>query len=97
MDPTTAATAAAALPKSTLAARLEKREAMKRNSMDTNPGDQGGNSIDIFPSLAHFGPFFRPIFGPFFRPLFELALAVYQVGHSVVFIPEQVFLKNSDF
>jgi len=38
VDPTTAATAAAALPKSTLAARLEKREAMKRNSMDTNHG-----------------------------------------------------------
>merc|ERR1719384_471711 len=27
-----------AVPKSTLAARLEKREAMKRNSMDTNHG-----------------------------------------------------------
>jgi len=46
VDPTTAATAAAALPKSTLAARLEKREAMKRNSMDTNPGDQESDSSD---------------------------------------------------
>ena len=39
-DPTTAP------PKSLLAARLEKREAMKRNSMDTNHGEQESDSSD---------------------------------------------------
>ena len=42
-DPTTTT---APKPKSSLAARLEKREAMKRNSMDTNHGEQESDSSD---------------------------------------------------
>ena len=34
------------VPKSSLAARLEKREAMKRNSTDTNHGEQESDSSD---------------------------------------------------